>query len=79
MNAIILKKKYVSYCNLDFYVTNIVYFKVHGTSRTFSAMFSKGINFRGFLFAYLEDEVFLVWGLLFQERICSDRSKFFPL
>ena len=69
----------MSYCNLDFYVANIVNFKVYGIPPTFSAMFSKGDNFRGFLFAYLEDEVFPIWGLLLKERICSDRSKFFPL
>ena len=32
-----------------------------GTSPTFSAMRLKGDNFRDFLFAYLEDEVFQKW------------------
>ena len=32
-----------------------------------TAMFSKGDNF---LYAYLKDEVFPKWGLLFKERIC---------
>ena len=49
------------------------------TPRSFSAMFSKGDKFRGFLFAYLKDEVCAKWGLLIMERICSDWSKFFPL
>ena len=42
-----------------------------GTSPSFYAMFSKGDNFRGFLFAYLEDKVFSKWGLLLKKRICS--------
>ena len=60
---------------------------------TFSAaMFSKGDNFHDVLFAYLRAKFFLdvlfaylkgqilpKWGLLLKERICSDRSKFFPL
>ena len=45
----------------------------------FSAMFSKGDSSRDFRFAYLENKVFQKWGLLLQERICSDGSKFFPL
>ena len=42
---------------------------------SFSATFSKGDTFHCFLFAYLEDEVFLKWGLLFKERICCDGRK----
>ena len=43
-----------------------------GTPPSFSAMFSNKDSFRDFLFAYLEDEDFPKWGLLFMERICSD-------
>ena len=35
-----------------------------GIPPAFSAMFSKGDNFRDFLFVYQEDEVFPKWGLL---------------
>ena len=49
------------------------------TLSSFSAMFSKRDNFRDFLFAYLEDKVFLKLGLFLKERICSDGSKFSPL
>ena len=52
--------------------------KSMGTPLSFST-FSKGDNFHDFLFAYLEGEVFPKSGLLFKERIYSDRSKFFPL
>ena len=50
-----------------------------GTAESFSAMFLKGDNFRDFLFAYLEDEVFPNCSLLLKQRICSNRSKFFAL
>ena len=50
-----------------------------GTPPSHSAMLTKGDNFRDFLFAYLDDEVFPKWGLLLEERICSKGSKFFPL
>ena len=50
-----------------------------GVPPSFSAMFSKGDNFRDFLFAYLEDDVFPKWSLLLKERICSKGSKVFPL
>ena len=43
-----------------------------GTPPSFSAMFSKGDNFRDFLFAYLEDEILSKLVLLLKERICSD-------
>ena len=48
-----------------------------GTPPSFFAMFSKGDNFRDFLFAYLEEEIFPKWGLLLKERLCSDGDKFF--
>ena len=50
-----------------------------GTPPSFTAMFSKGDNFRDFLLAYLENIVFLKWGPFLKERICSDGSKCFPL
>ena len=34
---------------------------------------------RGFMFAYLENKALLKGGLFLKERICSWRSKFFPL
>ena len=46
------------------------------TPSSFSTMFSKGDNFCDFLSAYLQDEIFLKWGLLLKERI---GSKFFSL
>ena len=45
----------------------------------FSAIFIIEDNFRDFLFACIEDEVFPKWGLLSKERISSDGSKFFAL
>ena len=45
----------------------------------FSATFTKGNSFGEFLFASLDQEAVLKWGLLLKERICSCRSKFFPL
>ena len=50
-----------------------------GTPPFFSAMISKGDNFCHFLFASLADIALLNWGLPLKERICSKRSKFFPL
>ena len=44
-------------------------------SAMISAMFSKGDNFRDFMFAYLEDEGFPEWGLLLKENIYSDERK----
>ena len=41
--------------------------------------FSKGDNTSDFLFASLDVEAFLKWGHPLKERICSYRSKFFPL
>ena len=49
------------------------------TAKFFSAIFLKGDNFSGFLFASLDDVAFLRLGLLLQERICSKGSKFFPV
>ena len=46
---------------------------------TFSANFIKGDNFSDFLFALLAEEAHPQRGLLLKERICSSRSKFFPL
>ena len=45
----------------------------------FFAIFPKGDNFRDFLFAYLEDEMFLKTGSLLKEIICSDVSIVFAL
>ena len=39
-----------------------------GTPPALSAMFSKGDNFRDFLFAYQEDEVFPKWGQLLKDE-----------
>ena len=50
-----------------------------GTPLSFFAIFSKGDNFRDFLFVHLEDKVFPKWDLLVKKRMCSDGSKFFPL
>ena len=48
-----------------------------GPSPSFSAIFSKGDNFRDFLSVHLEDEVFPQWSLLLKKIICSGGSKFF--
>ena len=40
-----------------------------GTPPSFSATFSKGDKFRDFLFVYLEDEIFLKWGLLLKNLL----------
>ena len=45
----------------------------------FSAIFAKGNSFYDFQFTFLKDRTFPKWGLLLKERICSSRSKFFPL
>ena len=42
-------------------------------------MFLNGDNFSEFLFAFLKKEIFPKLGLLLNERICSDGSKFFSL
>ena len=47
-----------------------------GRSSSFPAMLSKGNNLCDFPFAYLKDKD-IKWGLLLEERICSDESKFF--
>ena len=54
-------------------------FKVYGYTPSFSAMFSKGDNFRDFPFAYLRNQVFPKWGLPLKELILSHGGKFFPL
>ena len=36
----------------------------------FSAIFTKGNNFRDLLFAFLPDEALAKWGLFLTERIC---------
>ena len=59
---------------MQLYITTFM-----GTPPSFSAMLSKGDNFRDFLFAYLEDMAFLNLGLLVKEKMCSNGSKFFPL
>ena len=46
------------------------------TPQSFFAMFSKGDNFRDFLFAYLEDKDFPKGGVLLTKRICSARICF---
>ena len=56
-----------------------VFLKCMGIPPSFSPMFTKGDNFRDFLFAYLEDDVFPKWRLLLKERICSKGGKVFPL
>ena len=53
--------------------------KVCGYTSIYILSFYKGDNFCGFLFSSLEGEALLKWGLLIKERICSSRSKFFPL
>ena len=45
----------------------------------FSAIFSEGNKFRNFLFSTLADESLQTWGQYLKERICSWKSKFFPL
>ena len=45
----------------------------------FSPIFIKEDNFCDFLLAFLGDEALPNRGLLLQERICSCRSKFFPV
>ena len=48
-----------------------------GTFPSYSAMLSKGDNYRDFLFAYLEVEVVPIWDLILKERIYSDGLKSF--
>ena len=50
-----------------------------GTPPVVSAIFTKGKNSHDFMFACLEEEAVPVGGQLFKEKICSYRSKFFPL
>ena len=45
----------------------------------FSIIFTEGNNFRDFLFASLADITTPNWGSPVKKRICSKRSKFFPL
>ena len=67
-------------CNLRFgFMIHAKQLRCMGIPPSFFAMFSKGDNFRDFLFAYLEDEIFPKWGLLLKERLCSDGDKFFFL
>ena len=50
-----------------------------GIFSCFAIIFSKGKNFHDFLFAPLSKVPLPHWGLFSKERICSKRSKFFPL
>lgn len=50
-----------------------------GEPQSFSAVLSKGDNFRDSLIVYLEDEVFPKMEALLKQRICYDGSKFFPV
>ena len=50
-----------------------------GTSPYFLHHFYKDKQYCDFLFASLKDKAPLRWDLLLKERICSCRSKFFPL
>ena len=53
---------------------------VYGYSfHVFSAIFTKGNNFGDFLFSTLGNKIFPQWDLILKLRICSSRSKFFPL
>ena len=52
---------------------------VFGYTVTFYYHFNKGNNFSNFLIVSLIVLALLKWGLLFKERICSWRSKFFPV
>ena len=45
----------------------------------FIHFFAKGNNLHDFLFASMNNKALTTWGLLLKERICSYRSKFFPL
>ena len=56
-----------------------LWLKVYGYISMFFRLFIKGNNFRDFLFACLTDVALPNRGLLSKERICSKRSKFFPL
>ena len=51
--------------------------KVYGyTSIFFSAIFSKADNFRDFLYAYLEEEVYPVWVLLLRKEMGANSFLF---
>ena len=52
--------------------------KVSGNTSMFSLHFTKRNNFCDFLFASFADIAIPKWGLLLEERICSERSKSFP-
>ena len=60
-------------------LVNLQLLRCMGTPACFSAMWSKRSNFCYFLFASLYDEIFQEMNQLLKERICSYRSKFFPL
>ena len=53
--------------------------KVYDYTPMFSPIFTKLNSFCDFLFASLDDVAISKWGSLLQERICSTRSKLFPL
>ena len=53
--------------------------KVNGNSFSVFSIFSKGNKFCNFLFATVGDIALPKWGQLLKERICSFKSKFFPL
>ena len=56
----VITLKHISICSIH---------KSYGVC--FSAIFTKGDNFCDFLFATLDNEAPLKWGLLLEERICS--------
>ena len=58
---------------------NIPELRCTDTLSCFWAMFRKGNSLCDFQFTSLHEVALLKWGLLFKERICSIRSKFFAL
>ena len=60
---------------------SIIYFliKEYGYTSLISAIFAKGNNFCDLLVPSMHSEAFPKWVLLLKERLCPNRSKFFPL
>ena len=67
-------------CSVDrCYLAHYTLGSAYGHTSIFSAIFTKRNNFSDFLFASLDDETLPKRDQLLKERICSYRSKSFPL
>ena len=58
---------------------NIIFFSRRIGTLCFSAIFTKGNSFHDFPFTSLENAAFPKGSQVLEKRICSRRSKFFPL